>query len=76
MGPVHTGMKKKRWAELMEWAEKAAVAPDTHQSHMNQAQNNSLSGGKKIHTTSALLSSDITGWEESIRLSKTKGYKQ
>lgn len=56
----------------MEWTEKAAVTADAHWSHMNQAQNNSLSGEKKkIHTTSALLSSDITGWEESIRLSKT-----
>lgn len=34
----------------MEWTEKAAVTADTHWSHMNQAQNNSLSGEKKKST--------------------------
>lgn len=70
-GPVYTRRKKNRQAKLVQWAEKQAVVEDKHRSHMDQAENTTLSGEKKKQTTSALFSSDIRSWEESIRLSKT-----
>lgn len=56
----------------MEWTEKAAVAVDTPVPQ-EPGTEQQLVRGKNIQTTSALLSSDITGWEESIKTFKNLG---
>lgn len=46
-GLVHTRRKKNREAKLAQQAEKLAVVENKHPSHMDQAQKNALSEGKK-----------------------------
>lgn len=58
----------------LQQPEKQAVVWDECQSHVDQAQKNTLAG-KKQPNTPALLSSEITSWEESNGPSKTWGYK-